>query len=158
MASWLSCNSNDNATPMPTAAATGRNNVAAKVVTAATCEVRPVRMMVATSRGRSEPMAAKMRMAPSVGTAIFLTSPEKRARMTSIHTPDHIAAHRVRPPTLTLSAVWPTEPPTAMPWKKPEASGSDYRGVAGRCISQDLRTRAAPASSETGGAARVWRL
>ena len=80
-----------------------------------------MRRMVAISPGRSEPMAAKMRMAPRVGTAIFATSPEKMARMTSIHTPDQIAAHRVRPPTVTLSAVWPTEPPTAMPRKKPAA-------------------------------------
>ena len=106
---------------MPTAAATGRNKVAAKVVITTTCEMRPVRRMVATSPGRSEPMAAKMRMALRAGTAIFATSPEKMTRITSIQTPDQIAAQRVRLPPATLSAVCPTEPPTGMPRKKPAA-------------------------------------
>ncbi len=106
---------------MPTAAATGRNSVAAKVVTTAICEPRPVRRMLVSSPSWSEPMAAKMSIAPSVGTAIFATSPENTARITSSHKPDQITAHRVRAPTDTLSAVWPTEPPTGMPRKKPEA-------------------------------------
>jgi hypothetical protein len=86
----------------------GKNRVAANVVTTAIWEASPVRQMVTTSPGRSEPMAAKMRMAPSVGMATLATSPEKRARITSIHMPDEIAAQRVRPPALTFSAVWPT--------------------------------------------------
>ena len=65
-------------------------------------------------------MAAKMRIAPSVGAATLATSPENRARITSIHTPDQIAAHRVRARAVTFSAVWPTEPPTGRPRKKPE--------------------------------------
>ena len=56
-----------------------------------------------------------------MGTAILATSPENRARITSSQTPDQIAAHRVRAPTDTFSAVWPTEPPTGMPRKNPEA-------------------------------------
>ena len=43
---------------MPTAVATGKNRVAAKVVTMATWEIRPVRKMVAISPKRSEPKAA----------------------------------------------------------------------------------------------------
>ncbi len=66
-------------------------------------------------------MAAKMRIAPSVGMATLATSPEKAARITSIHTPDQISAHRVRAPALLLSAVWPTEPPTGTPRKNPDA-------------------------------------
>ena len=90
---------------MPTAAATGRNSVAANVVMTTTCEMRPVRRIEATSPGRSEPTAAKIRIAPSGGTATFATSPEKTARITSIQTPDQIDAQRVLPPAATLSAV-----------------------------------------------------
>lgn len=90
---------------MPTAAATGRKSVAANVVMTAICEVSPVRKMVATSATRSEPTAAKMRIAPSVGRATLATSPEKATRITSIHSPDQMDAHRVRAPDLTFSAV-----------------------------------------------------
>ena len=58
MASWLSCSSSDRATPTPTAAVTGRNSVARNVVATATCEVGPVRQMVTSSPGRSDPTAA----------------------------------------------------------------------------------------------------
>jgi hypothetical protein len=86
---------------MPTAAATGSYMVAAKVVMTATREMRPVRRMLVISPGRSEPTAAKIRMAPSVGTAIFATSPEKRTRITSSHTPDQTDAQRLRAPELS---------------------------------------------------------
>jgi hypothetical protein len=48
------------------------------------------------------------------------TSGDTAARITSIQAPDQIAAHRVRPPALTFSAVWPTEPPTGRPRKNPD--------------------------------------
>jgi hypothetical protein len=45
---------------------------------------------------------------------------QDRDLVTSIHPPHPIAAHRVRAPALTLSAVWPTDPPTGRPRKKLE--------------------------------------
>ena len=48
------------------------------------------------------------------------TTPENNARISSIHSPEKIDAHRVRAPAARLRAVWPTEPPTGWPWKNPE--------------------------------------
>ena len=81
-------------------------------MTSAICEVGPVRRIVVSSPGRSDPTAAKISTAASVGMATSPTTPEKATRMTSIHRPEKIAAHRLRAPTVRLRAVWPTEPPT----------------------------------------------
>ena len=97
------------------------NNVATKVAAIAICEIRPVRQIVASSRGRSDPIAAKMSTAASVGMATLPTIPANATRMTTIQMPDQIAAHRVRAPAATLSAVWPTEPPTGWPRNRPDA-------------------------------------
>ncbi len=57
-ASRLSCSSSDSATPIPTAAAIGRNSVERYVVTIATCEVEPVRRIAWISGIRIERTAA----------------------------------------------------------------------------------------------------
>ena len=95
--------------------------MAPKVVMTATCEVRPVRRMVAISPTRSEPTAAKMRIAPRVGTRDL---GDQAGEDGQDHQHPHAGPDRCppgRPPTVTFSAVWPTEPPTATPRKKPEA-------------------------------------
>ena len=66
-------------------------------------------------------MAATIRIAASVGIATTPTIPANKARITSIQMPEKIDAHRPRVPALTFRAVWPTEPPTGIPLKKPEA-------------------------------------
>ena len=63
-----------------------------------------------------------MRIAASVAMATWATTPEKATRMTTIQSPAKIAAQRVRPPAVLLSAVDPTEPPTGMPRKNPDAT------------------------------------
>jgi hypothetical protein len=94
--------------------------VAANVKVTAICAIRPVRMMVRISPNRSAPAAAKMSTPARVGTATLATRGDTAARITSIQTPDQIAAHRVRPPARLFSAVWPTEPPTGRPPNNPD--------------------------------------
>jgi hypothetical protein len=93
--------------------------VARKVAAMAICEFGPVRQTAPISPTRSEPTAAKMSSAARVGMATAPTIPEKTARMRTIHSPEKIEAHRVRAPAAWLRAVWPTEPPTGWPRKRP---------------------------------------
>src|ERR1035441_6120203 len=77
-ASWFSCSSSDSATPIPTAAATGRNGVVAKMNMTATCELRPGAedggdlLWPLRAAGREDKYGYKRR------SAILATSPEKR--------------------------------------------------------------------------------
>ena len=50
------------------------------------------------------------------------TRPGMIRTMTSIHAPCKTPDQRVRAPTLTLSAVWPTDPPAGIPEKRPLAT------------------------------------
>ncbi len=58
---------------------------------------------------RTDPMAATMSTAASVGIATTPTTPENATRITSIQIPEKIDAHRSTAPALTLRAVWPTD-------------------------------------------------
>ena len=127
-------------TPSPTAAATGSSRVATNVAMTAICEAREVRMMARTCPVRRDPMAATISTAASVGMATVPTTPENASRMIAIQMPAKIAAQRSRAPAATLRAVWPTEPPTGCPRKRPDSRfptpwarksrfGSDRRAV-----------------------------
>ena len=107
---------------MPTAAVTGRNNVARKVVIRRDLEMGPVRQDREISARRSDPMPATMRTPARVGIAIWPTTPAKTTRITSIQRPRKIAAQRLRAPALTLSAVCPTDPPTGWPLNRPRST------------------------------------
>ena len=87
----------------------------------AICEAREVRMMARTCPVRRDPMAATISTAASVGMTTVPTMPENANRMIAIQTPAKIAAHRPRAPAATLNAVWPTEPPTGCPRKRPDS-------------------------------------
>ncbi len=63
-----------------------------------------------------------MSTAARVGMATLPTMPEKASRMIAIQMPAKIAAQRLRAPAATLSAVWPTEPPTGCPPKRPDST------------------------------------
>ena len=94
--------------------------------------------------------------------------------MAIIHSPLLMAAHLERAPAATLSAVWPTEPPTGWPPKNPEARLPRPWAVKSRrvdevepsgfgtasatpapWISTRAATAAAPATTPASSAARV---
>jgi hypothetical protein len=83
----LSWSSSESATPIATAAATGRSSVATKVVIIAAREIRLVLSTVLTRLKRSELYAAYTSTAASVGMATTPTTWDRRSRMTSIHNP-----------------------------------------------------------------------
>ena len=87
----------------------------------AICELTLVRMMLLIWPTRSDPTAATISTAARVGIATTPTTPDSATRITSIQIPAKIEAQRSTAPALTLIAVWPTEPPTGMPLKKPDA-------------------------------------
>ena len=115
----MSCISSDSATPSPTAAATGSSSVATRVVITATWETRPVRRIARKSPVRSDPIAAAISTAASVGISTCPTTPDNATMITASHTPAEIAAQRPRAPAATLTAVCPTDPPTGWPRKSP---------------------------------------
>ena len=121
-ASWLSCIISESTRPSPTAWATGSSSVATKVEIRAICEIRPVRRIARNASVRSDPIAAAISTAARVAITTWPTSPDRAIRMTAIHRPAKIAAHRLRAPAETLSAVWPTEPPTGWPRNSPEST------------------------------------
>ena len=88
----------------------------------AICEMREVRMIARTCPVRRDPMAATMSTAARVGMTTAPTRPEKASRMIAIQMPEKMAAQRLRAPAATLSAVWPTEPPTGCPRKRPDST------------------------------------
>ena len=87
-----------------------------------TCEFRPVRRIARTEPVLNEPMAAKISTAARVDITTFPTTPEKATKITAIHIPEKIAAHRPRAPAVTFNEVWPTDPPTGWPRKTPAST------------------------------------
>ena len=73
------------------------------------------------SLNRNDITAAKISTAANVGIGTRPTTPENATRMISIQTPAKIDAQRLRAPAATFSDVLLTEPPTGVPWKKPDA-------------------------------------
>src|SRR5436190_675945 len=65
---------------------------------------------------------ARIISAASTGIGTCPTSPGTSSTITSIQTPPSTPAQRLRAPTLTFSAVWPTEPPAGMPDNNPLAT------------------------------------
>ena len=119
--SLFSCSSSEQTTPTATAAATGSARVAPKVTTSATFPVCAVFHTTPISPSRSDLNAAKMSTAPNVGMATMPTRPDSATRTTSIHSPANTDAQRLRAPADTFRAVDPTDPPTGVPRKSPEA-------------------------------------
>jgi hypothetical protein len=96
--------------------------VPTNVVTAAIMEVGLWRRTNVRLSTLTDPIAAEMRTAASVGNATPPTAPANATRIASIQSPEKIAAHLVRAPAVTFKAVCPTDPPTGCPRTRPEAT------------------------------------
>ena len=72
------------------------------------------------SPNRSDITAAKISTADSVGIGTSPTACDNTSRINSIHSPAKIEAQRLRAPAAMFSAVVLTDPPTGVPWKKPD--------------------------------------
>ena len=84
-----------------------------------------VRLDLEVEDAVSEQTALTPAMIMRAASTVIGTWPTRsgtRNRMPSIQTPASTPAHRLCAPTLTLSAVCPTEPPAGMPDKRPLAA------------------------------------
>jgi hypothetical protein len=119
---WFRYRSVDRRTPIPTAAWIGSASVATNVATIATREIGPVRQMTRNSSTLIVLTPATISSPARAGMGTASTSGPSATRITSMNTPDRIAAHRALAPPLTLSAVRPTDAPTGMPLNSPKAA------------------------------------
>ena len=113
--------SRDRITPISTAMWIGTSRVAIMVIRAAAAEDLLVCQVRASARGLSDPKPARISSPARAGIGTADSAGPRATTKTSIHSPLRMTAHRVRPPAITLNAVWPTLPPTGMPPTRPEA-------------------------------------